>query len=85
MSKFRRAFSPEFKQEAVRLVTEGGRPLAEVARELALRPEQWRVWKKQLVASGEVPPPVRRETAEEELRRVKRELDVMRQEESSGC
>ncbi|MEO6059386.1 MAG: transposase [Gemmatimonadota bacterium] len=42
MSKFRRAFSPEFKQEAVRLVTEGGRPLAEVARELALRPEQLR-------------------------------------------
>lgn len=35
----RRSFSPEYK-EAVRAVTESGRPLSQVARELDLRPEQ---------------------------------------------
>jgi len=34
----------------VRLVTESGRPLSEVARELAVRPEQLRGWKRQLEA-----------------------------------
>jgi len=80
MATFRRAFSPEYKQEAVRQVTEGARPAAVVARELGIRPEQLRLWKKQVLASGALPPPLRHESAEEELRRVKRELDVMRQE-----
>lgn len=80
MAKFRRAFSPEFKQEAVRLVTEGGRPVTQVARELSIRPEQLRTWKRQLLAAGDVSAPVRVESAEDELRRVKRELEVVRHE-----
>ncbi len=80
MAKFRRAFSPEFKHEAVRVVAEGGRPLAQVARELAIRPEQLRAWKRQLLAAGVIERPARVESAEEELRRVKRELEVVRQE-----
>lgn len=80
MPKFRRAHSPEFKTEAVRQITEGGRPIGQVAAELGVRPEQLRTWKKQLLEAGTVSRPVVVETAEEELRRVKRELDVMRQE-----
>ena len=80
MPKCRRAHSPEFKTEAVRQVTEGGRPVGEVAAELEIRPEQLRTWKKQLLAAGTVPRPLRVESAEEELRRVKRELTVVRQE-----
>lgn len=80
MPKFRRAHSPEFKIEAVRQVTEGGRPIGQVAAELGVRPEQVRTWKKQLLEAGTVSRPVVVETAEEELRRVKRELDVIRQE-----
>jgi transposase len=80
MSKGRRAFSDEFKAEAVRQVTELGRPIGQVARELAVRPEQLRGWRKQLVARGEVTAPVRVETAEEEVRRLRRELAVLRQE-----
>lgn len=38
----RRAFSPEFKLEAIRLVTERGGSLSDVARELEVRPEQCR-------------------------------------------
>ena len=43
----RRAFSPEFKAEAVRLVAERracGVTLAQVGRELEVRPEQLRAW-----------------------------------------
>lgn len=80
MKRDRRIFTPEFKLEAVRLVTEGRRPLAQVARDLKVRPEQLRGWRKQLEATGAVPPPVRTETAEEEIRRLRRELEVARQE-----
>lgn len=80
MGGFRRAHSPEFKIEAVRQVTEGRRLLSEVARELAIRPEQLRTWRKQLQAAGTVAVLPRVETAEEEVRRLKRELEVVRQE-----
>ena len=80
MKRDRRVFSAEFKLEAVRLVTEGGRPRSQVARELKLRPEQLRLWQRRLEAEGAVAqPPVALSTAEE-LRRVKRELEVVRQE-----
>ena len=80
MAKFRRAFSPEVKIEAVRQVTQAGRSVSEVAREIGVRPEQLRTWRKQLLERGAVARPMRAESAEEELRRVKRELDVVRQE-----
>jgi len=80
MGKERRSFSPDLKQEAVRQVVELGRPVSQVARELSIRPEQLRTWKNKLLSAGVVSPPVRRESAEEELRRVKRELEVVRQE-----
>ena len=34
MAQYRRKFSPQFKAEAVQLVIETGRPIAEIAREL---------------------------------------------------
>lgn len=80
MSKARRVFSDEFKAEAVRQVTELGRPVSQVARELELRPEQLRDWKKKLIARGDLTAPVRVETAEDEVRRLRRELAVLRQE-----
>ena len=43
--KLRRHFDQEFKLDAVKLVTNGKRPLAEVARELGVRPELLRKWK----------------------------------------
>jgi len=76
----RRAFSPEFKLEAVRLVVESGRPLSQVARELDLRPEQLRRWKQQLQAAGQVARPVSTLSLEDENRRLKRELEVTRME-----
>jgi transposase len=80
MSTTRRSFTAEFTAEAVRQVTELGRLLSQVARELSLRPAQLRGWKQQLVARGAVPAPVRVETAAEEVRRLRRELAGLRQE-----
>ena len=76
----RRSFSPEFKLEAVRAVTESGRPLSQVARELDLRPEQLRQWKKHLQASGQVARAASTLGIEEENRRLQREVDILRQE-----
>lgn len=76
----RRSFSPEFKLEAVRAVTTSGRPLSQVARELELRPEQLRQWKKQLQASGQVARAASTLSVEEENRRLKRENEILRQE-----
>lgn len=36
MSRERARFTPEFKEEAVRLVIEGSRPIAQVARQLGI-------------------------------------------------
>lgn len=76
----RRSFSPEFKLEAVRLVVEGGRPVSQVARELDLRADLLRQWKAQLQARGEVARPVSSLSLEEENRRLKREVEVLRLE-----
>jgi transposase len=73
----RRQFSLEFKEEAVRLLTESGRPLTHVARELGLRPKQLREWRQQFGTTGPVAPP---SSEAEELRRLRRELEVTRQE-----
>jgi transposase len=77
MKRARREFTDEFKQEAVRQVVELGRPASQVARELDLRPEQLRQWRKQFGESGL---PLRAESLEEENRRLRRELAVLRQE-----
>jgi transposase len=75
----RRSFTPEFRQEAVRVALESERPLSEIARELQLRPDQLRHWKQQLTRAAGGPPPSG-ETPEQELRRLRREVEVLRQE-----
>jgi len=80
MARARRQFSPEFKLEAVRLVVAGGRPLSQVARELEVRPEQLRGWKRTLEAKGLVQRVAGRESLEEENRRLRREVAVLRME-----
>ena len=79
MATKRRQFSREFKEEAVRLWAESGRPLAQIARELTVRTEQLRRWRRQL---GAVKPDraAGSETEAQELRRLRRELEITRQE-----
>lgn len=75
MAKARRSFTPEFKVQAVKLVTEPGKSLAEVARDLDLGESLLRSWKTALAAGGPLafpghgnPPAV-----EDELRRLRAE------------
>jgi len=76
----RRIFTPEFKQEAVRLSLESGRPISQVARELGVRPDQLRHWKQELTRGAREGSPLPGEPPEQELRRLRRELEVVRQE-----
>jgi len=63
----------------VRLWAESGRPLAQIARELTVRTEQLRRWRRQLGAV-KADPAAARETEAQELRRLRRELELTRQE-----
>ena len=75
MAKARRTFTPEFKIQAVKLVTEQGKSVAEVARELDLGESMLRSWKQALAATGarSFPGHGNPPALEEELRRLRAE------------
>lgn len=81
----RREFSAEFKAEAVRLVAErraAGVTLAQVGRELDVRPDQLRVWAQQQRRESGAGAAEPGETVEQENRRLRRENAVLRQEQA---
>ena len=75
MAKPRRTFTPEFKVQAVKLVTEQARSIAEVARDLDLGESLLRSWKTALAADGvrAFPGHGNPPALEEELRRLRAE------------
>ena len=75
MARARRTYTPEFKAEAVRLVTEQGYSVAEAARSLGLRENLIRNWKQAVRGQGEraFPGQGRLPAVEEELRRLRAE------------
>ena len=85
----RRVFSAEFKLEAVRRLQErqaAGVSVAQVARELDVRPDMLRAWATQVDArAGAAPRDVfpgqgHQPTEQEELRRLQREVQRLSQE-----
>ena len=70
----RRAFSAEFKAEAVQLVAE--------RRELDVRPDQLRRWTREQRHESGAGSSVPGETLEQENRRLRREVEVLRQEQA---
>jgi transposase len=86
MGEKRRQFTREFKLEAVRLVSEGHESVTAVAGRLGIRPDMLRNWKRQVAglpraqknnifmsqgkATGQ----------EEELKRLRREVEQLQQE-----
>ncbi len=79
----RERHTKEFKLEAVRLLTQSGRPGAEVARELGIRRNQLYKWATQLKGKGRTRAFLGsgpRRAAEDELTRVKRALAQVTQE-----
>jgi transposase len=80
----RRVFTPEFKQDAVRLLFErrrSGVSVAQVGRELDVRPDQLRVWVREFAAQdGGLPAVGVVETPAQELARLRRENAILREE-----
>nr|WP_165253776.1 IS3 family transposase [Paludisphaera soli] len=76
MAKTRRTFTPEFKAEAVKLVTDHGKSLAEVAHDLGLGESMLRAWKAALAKGGDQAFPGKGNppALEEELRRLRAEV-----------
>ena len=77
MGGTRRKFSREFKLEAVRMVTEGGHSLAQVARDLDIRPDMLRRWRRQFEEDPEqaFPGVGQRRAREEEVWQLRRQLE----------
>ena len=82
MAEIRRQFSREYKLEAVQLITEGRRTPGEVARELGIRADMLRRWKREAetLPGAVFPGHGNGGGVEEELRRLRRENEVLRQE-----
>jgi len=82
--RHRRAFNPEFKREAVRLLEERralGASVTQVGRELGVRPDILRRWTRELSTTRENgATALNGASPEEELRRLRRELEITRQE-----
>src|SRR5829696_3012812 len=81
MGKTGRLYSPEFKQEAVRLVQSSGEkyPVSKIARDLDVSTETLRKWVNQAeIDAGDREGLTSEE--KEELRRLRREVKVLREE-----
>jgi len=73
----RRKFSREFKLEAVRMVTEGGYSANQVARDLDIRPDMLRRWRRQFEEDPDqaFPGVGQRKAREEEVWQLRRKLE----------
>lgn len=82
MGKSQKTYTAEFKREAVRLAQTSGKSIVQVARELGISDTSIHQWRKELTEhSQEAFPGSGHQTAqEEEVRRLKRELEVVKQE-----
>lgn len=70
-------YSPEFKEEALRLVASGTVTLTQVARELGIHVETLRLWRRQ---AGPATDRVAAASLEEENRRLRRENARLQEE-----
>lgn len=78
----RKQYTREYKREAARLAEESGQPLAEVARDLGIHPNTLYKWRRAYLADGEdaFPGQGKLTPAEEEIRRLRRELARVKEE-----
>ena len=82
MQKAQRTFTREFKQEAVQLVRSSNKAQAQIARDLGIADSTLHHWCQQFAEQGEqaFPGSGHQTPQEEEIRHLKRENDVLRQE-----
>src|SRR5690242_14948886 len=82
MQKTQRTFTKEFKVEAVQLVKTSGKSMSQIARDLGIADSTLHNWCKEFAEHGvqALPGSGHQTLQEEEIRRLKRELEVTRQE-----
>ena len=80
MGVVRKQYSQEFKQEAVRLVTEQSMSVAQTARDLGIAENVLHRWKKELSQHGVKAFPGHGQPIEAELARLRREVEVLKRE-----
>ncbi len=82
MPKEQKTFTREFKLEAVQLVQKSGKSQAQIARDLGIADSSLQHWRKEFAEDGDkaFPGSGHQTAQEEEVRRLKRELEVTRQE-----
>jgi transposase len=82
MGKSRKKYSQEFKLEAVKQVVEQGRTVASVAEGLGVNPGLLSRWKKELATAGSTafPGNGNPNSADDEMRQLRKELATARQE-----
>jgi transposase len=80
MPKSRPPYPPEFRAEAIRLARTSGKPHAEIARELGMTGETLRRWLKQAELDEGKRHDGLTSDEQEELRRLRRENRILREE-----
>jgi transposase len=82
MTKERKQYDREFKQEALRLLETSGKTASELERELGIGKGNLSRWKRKFAADGEdaFPGHGRLTPEQEQLRQLERELEIVRQE-----
>ena len=82
MQKTQRTFTKEFKLEAVKLAQSSHKSLAQIARDLGIAESTLHKWCQRFSEHGEqaFPGSGHQTAQEEEIRRLKREVEILRQE-----
>jgi transposase len=82
VAKVQKIYTKEFKEEAVKLARNSNKPAAQIARDLGISDSALYLWQKQLAEKGPdaFPGTGHQSAREEEIRRLKRELEITRQE-----
>ena len=82
MAKRRKVYTPEFRREAVRLLETSGNSGAQIERDLGLGSGCLTRWKQKLAEEGEnaFPGHGRLAPDQEHIRKLEREIEILRQE-----
>jgi len=80
MGKSHPPYAPEFRVEAVRLVRQGAKSMAQIARELEISSETLRLWRQQADINDGLRHDGLTTEETEEVRRLRREIKTLREE-----
>jgi transposase len=81
MAAKKRTFSPEFKQNAVKLVLAGKKPRSQIAREIGVRADLLFRWQKEFAPdSAPESVPINSSSDKRRIRELERELETAREE-----